>query len=80
MVTKSEKLKIVLNSGHFTNENGDSYIGYGFTAYRTDPLREVFSIEDLSVDANEIRELIRLILDNDVSAAHFQDLIEDFCV
>ena len=38
----------------------------------------VSQIRDLSVDADEIRELIRLILDNDVSVTHFQDLIEDF--
>ena len=80
MVADPDKLKLVMNSGHFTNENGEQYIGYGFTAYRTDPLREVFSIEDLSVDANEIRELMRLILDNDVSVTHFADLIDDFCV
>jgi hypothetical protein len=74
----SNDLKLVLNSGSFTNENGETYVGYGFTAYRTDPLREIYSIRDLSVDADEIRELIRLILDNDVSVTHFQDLIEDF--
>lgn len=80
MDADSGKLKLVMNSGRFINENGDSYIGYGFTAYQNDPLREVYSIEDLSVDANEIKELIRLILDNDVSTTHFQDVIEDFCV
>ncbi len=74
----SNDLKLVLNSGSFTNENGETYVGYGFTAYRTDPLREIYTIRDLSVDADEIRELIRLILDNDVSVTHFQDLIEDF--
>lgn len=76
----SNDLKLVLNSDSFTNENGETYVGYGFTAYRTDPLREVYSIKDLSVDADEIRELIRLILDNNVSVTHFQDMIEDFLI
>lgn len=78
MVAQQHKLKIVMNSKEVTNENGDTYIGYGFTAYRTNPLTEVFAIEDLSVDPKEIRKLIDLILDNDVSVTHFQDLIEDF--
>ena len=77
---KADNLKLELNSGRFTNEDGDSYIGYGFTAYRTNPLRKVFSIEDLSVDENEIRALMRLIAENDVSEKHFPDLIDDFCV
>ena len=80
MIAEQSKLKLVMNSGQYTNENGETYIGYGFTAYRTNPLTEVFSIDDLSVDPEEIRELIRLITDNDVSLEHFQDLIEDFCV
>ena len=80
LVVNSDKLKLVLNSARYTNENGDSYVGYGFTAFRTDPMREVFSIEDLSVDANEVQALMRMILDNDVDETHFQDLIDDFCV
>ena len=80
METASKDLKLVLNSGKYTNENGDTYIGYGFTAYRTDPLREVYSIKDLSVDKDEICDLMRLIADNDVSLTHFQDLIDDFLV
>lgn len=80
MIAQETKLKLVLNSGEFTNENGETYIGYGFTAYRTQPVSEVFSIEDLSVDAQEVLNLIQLISDNDVSIEHFQDLIEDFCV
>lgn len=74
------ELKLVLNENEYTNEDGETYVGYGFTAYRTDPLREVFSIEDLSVDADEIRKLMRLILDNDVSIIHFQDVIDDFLI
>lgn len=76
----ADKIKLVMNSAQFTNDNGDCYTGYGFTAFRTDPLREIYSIRDLSVDSNEIRELMRLILDNDVSVTHFQDLIDDFLV
>ena len=74
------ELKLVLNENEYTNEDGETYVGYGFTAYRTDPLREVFSIEDLSVDADEIRKLMRLILDNDVSIIHIQDVIDDFLI
>lgn len=80
MTTQKNNFKLVLNAGHFTTEDGDSYIGYGFTAYRTDPLQEIYSIEDLSTDRTEIENLIRLILDNDVSVTHFQDLIDDFCI
>ena len=76
----SEKLMLILNSDCLENEDGEQYMGYGFTAFRTDPLREIFSVRDLSVNKNEIQELIRLILDNDVSPAHFQDLIDDFLV
>ena len=78
MVAESNKLKLVLNSSRYTNEDGETYVGYGFTAYLSDPLREVYSVEDLSVSEEDVRNLMRLILDNDVSPAHFQDLIEDF--
>ena len=78
METEFGRMKLVLNENTFTNENGETYTGYGFTAYLDDPPREVYSIKDLSVDADEIRELMRLILDNDVSIMHFPDLIEDF--
>ena len=80
MVAENHTLKLVMNSKEVCNEDGETYIGYGFTAYRTNPLTEIFSIEDLSVDPDEIRNLIGLIVDNDVSVAHFQELIEDFCV
>ena len=80
MVIQQHKLKLVINTKEIIDEDGQSYTGYGFTAYRTDPLTEVFSIEDLSADPKEIKELIRLIQDNDVSVAHFQDMIEDFLV
>lgn len=80
MAVKTSRLKLTLTSGRFTNENGETYIGYGFTAYRNDPPREVFRIEDLSVDADKVRELMRLILDNNVDEKHLPDLIEDFCV
>lgn len=76
----SNELKLVLNENRYTTEDGDTYIGYGFTAYLTDPLHEVFSIEDLSVDADEVRKLMRMILDNDVSVIHFQDVIDDFLI
>lgn len=78
--TKTEKIKLVLDSDRYCNENGETYIGYGFTAYRTHPLREVYSIRDLSTDADEVRDLMQRIVDFDVSLVHFQDLVEDFCV
>lgn len=80
MSDDSEKLMLILNSDCLENEDGEQYMGYGFTAFRTDPPREIFSVRDLSADEYEVRELIRLILDNDVSPAHFQDLIDDFLV
>jgi len=76
----SEKcIKLVLNEREVTNENGCSYIGYGFTAYRESDDAEVFKIEDLSVERGEVEKLITLIVDNDVSVTHFEELIEDFC-
>lgn len=80
MCTKTEKIKLILNADRIKNENGETYIGYGFTAYCTEPFHKVFSIRDLSVDAAEVLDLMQMILDNDVSVAHFQDLIDDFCV
>ena len=80
MKAKLLPIRIVLNVGTFTNENDETYVGYGFTAYRGDSNEVLFSIDDLSVDANEVQKLIDLIVDNDVSPAHFEDLIEDFCV
>ena len=80
MESEAKELRLVLNTGEYTNENGDTYIGYGFTAYRTDSRREIYKVEDLSVDADEICSLIHLIEDNNVSAVHFQDMIDDFCV
>ena len=80
MEAQFQPIRLILNAGQFTNENDETYIGYGFTAYRGTPEQELFSIEDLSVDPAEVQELIDLILDNDVSPAHFEDLIEDFCV
>ena len=64
----------------YTNENDETYTGYGFTVYRRDSEEILFSISDLSVDPNEVQELIDLILENDVAPEHFEDLIEDFCV
>lgn len=80
MAADSKKLKLVLNSGKYTTEDGDTYTGYGFTAFTSDPPREIFSIEDLSVHEDEVRILMRSILDYDVSVTHFQDLIDDFFV
>ena len=80
MLAEKQKLKIVMNTKQVVNEDGEAYTGYGFTAYRVNPLTEIFSIEDLSADPNEIKQLIEMIQDNDVSVTHFQDLIEDFLV
>lgn len=80
MYTKTEKIQLVLHADRFENEDGDTYVGYGFNAYHADTHQEVFSIRDLSVDADEVLELMQTILDNDVSVSHFQDMIDDFCV
>lgn len=74
----SGSITLVLNNVDITNENGDNYTGYGFTAYRRLD-EEVFKIEDLSPDRKEVEDLIALIIDNDISVTHFEDLIQDFC-
>lgn len=74
----SGPITLVLNNVDVTNENGENYTGYGFTAYRKED-EEIFKIEDLSPDKNEVEELINLIIDNDISVTHFEDLIQDFC-
>ena len=77
MSEKSIKLK--LNEREVTNEDGCSYTGYGFTAYRKSDDAEVFRIDDLSVERGEVENLITMIVDNDVSVTHFEEVIEDFC-
>ncbi len=77
METKTMKLELKITD--VTNENGESYIGYGFGAYRKTDNEEVFCIEDLSPVKEDVENLIKLIADNDVSHLHFEDLIDDFC-
>ena len=45
MESEAKELRLVLNTGEYTNENGDTYIGYGFTAYRTDSRREIYKVD-----------------------------------
>ena len=71
-------ITLKLNIADITNENGESYIGYGFTAYRTSDDEEIFKIEDLSADKSEVENLISLIIDNDISVSHFENIIDDF--
>ena len=80
MTFEKASFRLELQSGVFVNENEETYIGYGFTAYSPPPERILFAVDDLSVDKNEVLELMRLIVDNDVSLAHFEDMIDDFCV
>ena len=48
--------------------------GYGFTAYRKSDDAEVFRIDDLSVERGEVENLITMIVDNDVSVTHFEEV------
>ncbi|NLO46450.1 MAG: hypothetical protein GX107_08185 [Clostridiales bacterium] len=74
------KIRVEVTSKDVKNEDGLEYTGYGIIAYRTEPPEIVFEIEDLSSEKDEVISIAKLISDNDVSAGHFGDIIEDFCV
>ncbi len=76
---ETKTMTLVLKTTDVTNENGESYTGYGFGAYRKTDNEEVFCIEDLSPVKEDVENLIKLIADNDVSHLHFEDIIDDFC-
>ncbi len=69
---------ITLLTDSYTDEDGETHIGYGFAVCSAPGAPPFFSAEDLSTDRAAVESLIRTIRSADVSPVHYMDIVEDF--
>ncbi len=62
----------------YTTEDGESYTGYGLAVYSVPEHQPLFAAADLSPSRQDVQALIRMLQENDVSAVHFADIVDDF--
>ena len=75
---ETETIVLELLEGEYADEDGNTYSGYGFAAYRQTENVPFYAAEDLSSDREAVEGLIRLLRDEDVSPVHYADVVEDF--
>jgi len=73
-----QKIRLQLTSQQTTNDSGEAYISYGFTAHDEEANELLFSVDDLSGSENDVTRLIERIRSNDVCPCHYMDVVADF--
>ena len=69
---------IILRSGRYTDEEGETHTGYGFAVFADPDKPAIFTADDLSTEREAVEALIRTIRDADVAPVHYADVVDDF--